>query len=40
MEAFTNAILGRPFGREPKSVLILDECQIAKPTILTMLRQE
>jgi type II secretory pathway predicted ATPase ExeA len=40
MEAFTSTVLGRPFGCGPKSVLIVDECQMAKPTILTMLRQE
>jgi type II secretory pathway predicted ATPase ExeA len=40
MEAFTSLIFGRPFGRGPASVLIVDECQMAKPTLLTMLRQE
>ena len=40
VEAFANTVFGRPFGYGgPKAVLIVDECQMAKPTVLTMLRQ-
>lgn len=40
IEAFGSAVVGRPFGHGgPRSVLIVDECHMARPTVLTMLRQ-
>ena len=40
IEAFAHLVLGHPFAAgASRSILILDECQMAKPLVLTMLRQ-